>query len=48
MYVKILKRIIAINIYIEDPEEKKRLKEKIYSHLEENDLDTLYRIILAR
>lgn len=48
MHVKILKRIIAINMYIEDPDEKKALKEKIYKYLEENDPETLYTLILAK
>lgn len=47
MHIKYQKYILAINMYIEDPDERQGLKEKIYEHLVYKDPDSLYKLILG-
>lgn len=45
---KIIRLLIASNIYIKDIDEREKFKEKIYRYLEQNEPELLYEIILGK
>lgn len=45
MVTRVRNLIIAANLYIEDPEDRRRFKERLFNHLSENDPDTLYQFM---